>query len=202
MINAGDLRSGATIERSGELYEVLGFAHVKQGRGTAFVRAKFKNLTTGAVTEETFRPEEKFGRARIERGEAQLLYKDGDNYVVMDSVTYDQFPLTDNDVPATERVTRAFADFFGDRATELPRLTASEDFSGIPGALGIPYTYWGIGGTDPQAYREATQAGRVLQDIPANHSPMFLPVLQPTLRTGTETLVTAALAWLEEGTPR
>ena len=94
MINAGDLRSGATIERSGELYEVLDFAHVKQGRGTAFVRAKFKNLTTGAVTEETFRPEEKFGRARIERGEAQYLYRDGDNYVVMDATTFDQFPLT------------------------------------------------------------------------------------------------------------
>jgi len=94
VINAGDLRSGATIERSGELYEVLDFAHVKQGRGTAFVRAKFKNLTTGAVTEETFRPEEKFGRARIERGEAQYLYRDGDNYVVMDATTFDQFPLT------------------------------------------------------------------------------------------------------------
>ena len=94
MINAGDLRSGATIERSGELYEVLGFAHVKQGRGTAFVRAKFKNLTTGAVTEETFRPEEKFGRVRIERAQAQYLYRDGDNYVVMDATTFDQFPVT------------------------------------------------------------------------------------------------------------
>jgi elongation factor P len=94
VINAGDLRSGATIERSGELYEVLDFAHVKQGRGTAFVRAKFKNLTTGAVTEETFRPEEKFGRVRIERAEAQYLYRDGDNYVVMDATTFDQFPVT------------------------------------------------------------------------------------------------------------
>ena len=94
MINAGDLRSGATIERSGELYEVLDFAHVKQGRGTAFVRAKFKNLTSGAVTEETFRPEEKFGRVRIERTEAQYLYRDGDNYVVMDAGTFDQFPIS------------------------------------------------------------------------------------------------------------
>jgi elongation factor P len=94
VINAGDLRSGATIERSGELYEVLDFAHVKQGRGTAFVRAKFKNLTNGAVTEETFRPEEKFGRVRIERSEAQYLYRDGDNYVVMDATTFDQFPLS------------------------------------------------------------------------------------------------------------
>ena len=94
MINAGDLRSGNTVERAGELLQVLDFAHVKQGRGTAFVRAKFRNITSGAVTEETFRPEEKFGRVRIERGEAQYLYKDGDSYVVMDTATYDQFPLS------------------------------------------------------------------------------------------------------------
>lgn len=95
MINAGDLRSGTTIERGGDLFQVVDFAHVKQGRGTAFVRAKFKNLSTGAVTEETFRPEEKFGRARIERVEAQYLYRDGENYVMMDMSTYDQFPVAE-----------------------------------------------------------------------------------------------------------
>ena len=93
MISAGDLRPGNTVERNGELLQVLDFAHVKMGRGTAIVRAKFKNVNTGAVTEETFRPEEKFGRARIERTNAQFLYKDGENFVVMDSTTYDQFPL-------------------------------------------------------------------------------------------------------------
>lgn len=94
MINAVELRAGTTIERRGELLQVLEFAHNKQGRGTAVVRTKLRNLLTGAVTEETFRPEEKFGRARIERTEAQYLYQDGDQLVVMDTTTYDQFPLT------------------------------------------------------------------------------------------------------------
>jgi elongation factor P len=94
MIDAGDLRSGTTVERSGELLQVVDYAHVKQGRGTAFVRARFKNLNSGAVTEETFRPEEKFTRARIERSEAQYLYRDGEMYVVMDTTTYDQYPLS------------------------------------------------------------------------------------------------------------
>src|SRR5581483_5065772 len=94
MINAGELRTGTTFERDGQLYTVLDYQHVKQGRGTAFVRAKFRNVDSGAVTEETFRPEEKFGRARIDRGEAQYLYKDGDDYVFMDTTTYDQFPVT------------------------------------------------------------------------------------------------------------
>ena len=109
---------------------------------------------------------------------------------------YDQFPITDNDQASTERVAAAFAEFFGDRATTLPRQSASEDFSDIPNALGVPYAYWGIGGTDPDTYRAAEQAGRIAQDIPVNHAANFAPVIQPTLDTGTQALVLAALAWL------
>jgi hippurate hydrolase len=111
--------------------------------------------------------------------------------------TFDSFPLTANDEETTARVARAFRSYFGDRAGSLHLQTASEDFSDIPRAAGVPYTYWGIGGTDPQAWHAAKQAGRIQEDVPANHSPLFLPVLQPTLRTGTEALVAAALAWLE-----
>ena len=82
---------------------------------------------------------------------------------------------------------------------ELDALPVREDtgadFSNIPNAAGVPYTYWGMGFTDEKTYRAAEKAGR-LQDLPTNHSPKFLPPLQPTLRTGTEALVTAALAWL------
>lgn len=109
---------------------------------------------------------------------------------------FDQFPLTTNDPGTTQRVGEAFIEFFGDRHKELPLQSASEDFSDIPNALGVPYTYWGIGGADPVAYEAAQQAGRVDQDIPVNHSPYFAPVLQPTLDTGTQTLVVAALAHL------
>ena len=74
--------------------------------------------------------------------------------------------------------------------------SASEDFSDIPNALRAPYTYWGIGGIDPDTYRTAETAGRVAQDIPVNHAANFAPVIQPTLDTGTQALVVAALAWL------
>lgn len=109
---------------------------------------------------------------------------------------FDQFPLTDNDPTTTNRVRDAFAEFFGDRHQEMPQLTASEDFSDIPTALGAPYTYWGIGGIDPGIYQTAVDAGRVNDDIPVNHSASFAPVVQPTLDTGTQALVVAALAWL------
>ena len=93
MIDAGELRPGNTVERGGELLQVLSFDHIKMGRGTAIVRTKLKNLATGAVTEETFRPEEKLARARIDRREGQYLYADGDHYVVMDNSTYEQYTV-------------------------------------------------------------------------------------------------------------
>ncbi|GAA1119013.1 M20 family metallopeptidase [Kribbella jejuensis] len=109
---------------------------------------------------------------------------------------FDRYPLTDNDNDVTDRVAAAFEDYFGDRSGPLPQQSASEDFSDIPTALGAPYTYWGIGGIDADTYRAAEQAGRVAQDIPVNHSANFAPVVQPTLDTGTQALVVAALAGL------
>ncbi|MDF2712999.1 MAG: amidohydrolase [Nonomuraea muscovyensis] len=109
---------------------------------------------------------------------------------------FDRFPLTDNDVQTTERVRGAFEAFFGDRCWEMPQGAGSEDFSEIPAALGVPYSYWGIGGTDPEAFRQALERGRVNEEIPVNHSPSFAPVVQPTLDTGTQALVVAALSWL------
>jgi hippurate hydrolase len=105
---------------------------------------------------------------------------------------FDRYPLTDNDAEVTHRVSSAFAAFFGERASQLPAQSASEDFSDIPRSLGAPYTYWGIGGTDPDVYRAAEEAGRVAQDVPVNHSATFAPVIQPTLDTGTQALVVAA----------
>ena len=109
---------------------------------------------------------------------------------------FDRFPLTDNDTATTERVAAAFEGFFGERAAPAGQQSASEDFSDIPSALGVPYTYWFIGGTDADVYDAAQAAGRIAQDIPVNHSARFAPVLQPTLDTGTQALVVGALAWL------
>lgn len=112
---------------------------------------------------------------------------------------FDRFPLTQNDDDTTARVSEVFTAFFGDRCRQMPQQSASEDFSEIPVALGAPYTYWGIGGIDPAVYQRAVEQGRVDRDIPVNHSSTFAPVIQPTLDTGTQALVVAAMAWLAPG---
>jgi amidohydrolase len=109
---------------------------------------------------------------------------------------FDRFPPTENDEETTNRVRAAFDEVFGERVQDMALQTASEDFSDIPNALQVPYTYWGIGGIDPSAYQAAVSAGRISQDVPVNHSPNFAPVIQPTLDTGTQAMVAAALAWL------
>ena len=109
---------------------------------------------------------------------------------------YDEYPLTSNNPQATVRVAAAFSEYFGDRASTVPEQSASEDFSIIPDALGVPYTYWALGGIDAEQWHRAAAAGRLASDIPANHSPKFAPVIQPTLTTGTAAIVVAALAWL------
>ena len=111
---------------------------------------------------------------------------------------FDQFGLTDNDEAVTSRVAAAFDAHFGPRAHAIEAQSASEDFSDLAHAYDAPYTYWGIGGTDPDLFDRALRAGRVASDVPVNHSGYFAPVIQPTLDTGTEALVVAALAWLAQ----
>jgi hippurate hydrolase len=109
---------------------------------------------------------------------------------------YDEYPLTSNDPQVTTRLAAAFAEYFGDRTFSAPRLSASEDFSRIPDAFGVPYSYWVLGGIDAETWHAAAAAGKLATDIPGNHSPRFAPVIEPTLQTGTAAIVVAALAWL------
>ncbi|AKL95288.1 elongation factor P [Clostridium aceticum] len=98
MISAGDFRKGVTFEMNGEPFVVLDFQHVKPGKGAAFVRTKYKNLKTGATREEAFNPSDKFPRAHIETKEMQYLYNDGELYYFMDNETFEQAPLTFEEV--------------------------------------------------------------------------------------------------------
>lgn len=75
---AGDFRKGTTFEKDGKVFRVVDFQHVKPGKGSAFVRTKYKNVVTGQVLEESFSPTEKFLDARIDTKAYQFLYADDD----------------------------------------------------------------------------------------------------------------------------
>ena len=94
MITAGDFRNGVTFEMDGKVMQVVEFQHVKPGKGAAFVRTKMKNVITGAVTETSFNPTDKFENAYVERRNMEYLYSDGELYYFMDPETYDQEPIS------------------------------------------------------------------------------------------------------------
>ena len=98
MITAGDFRKGMTFEIEGEPHVVVDFQHVKPGKGAAFVRTKYKNILTGAIREDAFNPTEKFNEAHIDTKQMQYLYNDGELYYFMDQDTYEQVPLSQEDV--------------------------------------------------------------------------------------------------------
>jgi len=98
MVTASDFKKGITIVWNNGLWLIIDFQHVKPGKGAAFVRTKLKNITTGAIREETFNPPEKFPLAHIETKEMQYLYNDGELYFFMDTENYEQIPLNHDQV--------------------------------------------------------------------------------------------------------
>jgi elongation factor P len=101
MISAGDFRNGTTFEMDGKVYKIVEFQHVKPGKGAAFVRTKLKDVMSGNVLERTFNPTEKVQEAQIDRKDMQYLYNDGDMYYFMDNETYEQLPLTKEELGDT-----------------------------------------------------------------------------------------------------
>ncbi|MGA2037123.1 MAG: elongation factor P [Acidimicrobiales bacterium] len=89
-VTTNDLRNGMTLALAEGLFSVVEFQHVKPGKGGAFVRTKLKNVRTGAVLERTFRADERVEQAIVQKREMQYLYKDGGDFVFMDTISYDQ----------------------------------------------------------------------------------------------------------------
>jgi len=92
-VSTNDLKNGMTLLLPEGLFSVVEFQHVKPGKGGAFVRTKLKNVRSGAVVERTYRADEKLEQAIIDKREMQFLYRDGSEYVFMDTSTYEQMQV-------------------------------------------------------------------------------------------------------------
>ncbi|MCL2492614.1 MAG: elongation factor P [Clostridiales bacterium] len=142
MVTAGDFRKGITFEINGEPHVILDFQHVKPGKGAAFVRTKYKNILTGATREEAFNPNDKFENAHIETKQMQYLYNDGGLYYFMDPDSYEQVPLTQDQVEDAMQWLRendtATIKFFKDKAflVEAPNFVELRIVETEPGVKG------------------------------------------------------------------
>jgi len=85
-----DLKNGMTLNIDGQLWNVVDFQHVKPGKGGAFVRTRLKNVLSGKVVDRTFNAGVRVEQANVDRREMQYLYREGDDFVFMDTQDYDQ----------------------------------------------------------------------------------------------------------------
>src|SRR5690349_3913287 len=98
MITTGELKKGDYVRIDGELLRILDWQHVKQGRGSAFVRIQFRNIVSGSNVERTFPAGSKFEDFELERRHAQFQYQEDDQYHFMDNETYEQIILSEEEV--------------------------------------------------------------------------------------------------------
>ena len=160
-ISTNELKNGVTRELDKGLFSVVEFQHVKPGKGGAFVRTKLRNVRTGAVIERTFNAGVRVEQAIIDRRDMQFLYKDGDEFVFMDTDTYEQInvkPATLGDV----------ADYLVESATAQIALYGTEIVAvEIPASveLTIAQTEPGIQGDRVSGARKPAtlQTGKVIQ---------------------------------------
>ena len=98
MFESGDLRKGKKLEIDGEPYVVVQFEFVKPGKGQALYKCKLKNMVTGVQFDKTFRSGEKFNEADLEEVEMEYLYAEGNQYCFMNTSTYEQEYLSEDQV--------------------------------------------------------------------------------------------------------
>ena len=141
-ITTNDLKNGITLELDNGLFQVVEFQHVKPGKGGAFVRTKLRNLRSGNVFDRTFNAGVRVEQAMLDKKDMQFLYRDGDDYVFMDTESYDQqnvakTALGDAADYMVENAVAIIAFHNGDIVTvEIPasvELTVAETEPGIQG---------------------------------------------------------------------
>jgi len=94
MATTNDLKNGMTLNLDGQLWNVIEFQHVKPGKGGAFVRTKMRSVLSGKVVEKTFNAGVKVEVAQVDKRDMQYLYRDGEDFMFMDSTNYDQISMS------------------------------------------------------------------------------------------------------------
>jgi elongation factor P len=94
--STADFKNGLVLVIDGQLWQIVEFQHVKPGKGPAFVRTKLKNVLTGKVVDKTYNAGVKVETATVDRRDATYLYRDGSDFVFMDSQDYEQHPLQES----------------------------------------------------------------------------------------------------------
>jgi elongation factor P len=161
-----DIKNGTVLNLDGQLWNVIEFQHVKPGKGGAFVRTKLRNVLSGKVVDKTFNAGTKIDTATVDRRDFQYLYKDGADFVFMDTDTYDQITV------AGETVGNA-ANFMLENQTVLIALHEGNPlYVELPPSVTLEITY-----TEPGLQGDRSSAGTKPATVETGYEiqvPLFL----------------------------
>jgi elongation factor P len=163
-----DLKNGITLDLDGQLWNVVEFQHVKPGKGGAFVRTTLKNVTSGKVVDKTFNAGTKVDFATVDRREMTYLYREGDDFVFMDTDSYDQI-----NIPAT--VVGTSADYMLENTNATVALHESNPlYVELPASVELTVSY-----TEPGLQGDRSSGGTKPATLETGASiqvPLFLTV--------------------------
>ncbi|MDQ0261841.1 elongation factor P [Sinomonas atrocyanea] len=166
MATTNDIKNGTVLNLDGQLWNVIEFQHVKPGKGGAFVRTKLRNVLSGKVVDRTFNAGTKIDTATVDRRDFQYLYKDGADFVFMDTDTYDQITV------AGETVGNA-ANFMLENQTVLIALHEGNPlYVELPPSVTLEITY-----TEPGLQGDRSSAGTKPATVETGYEiqvPLFL----------------------------
>ncbi len=130
MVDTGSMRKGITIVMDGDLFKIMEYNHVKQGRGTAFVRLTLRNVRTGSTTVKTVMAGERFEQARLDNKKVTFLYRDDEQFYFMDQETFDQPAVGEDIIGDAVKYLKEGQElellFYGDEVLDIALPTAVE----------------------------------------------------------------------------
>lgn len=163
MINANDLRNGAVFKESGQIFQVITFDHIKMGRGSGNIKLKVKNLRSGSITEKSFITGARVEEADVEKKKVQFLYEDNDNFIFMDPVSFEQFPLHESVLGEQVK--------FLKEGLEVVLIVSEDEALGMELPISLVYTISDTGpsekgNTVSNVYKEATLDNGLVVKVP------------------------------------
>ncbi|MCS5713002.1 elongation factor P [Herbiconiux sp. CPCC 205716] len=168
MASTNDIKNGTVLDIDGQLWNVIEFQHVKPGKGGAFVRTKIKNVRTGKLVDRTFNAGAKIETANVDRRDFQYLYRDGEDFVFMDTSDYDQITI-----PGT--IVGDAANFLLEQQTATIALTDGEPlYVELPASVVLEITY-----TEPGLQGDRSTGGTKPATVETGYQinvPLFLEI--------------------------
>ncbi|TWT44617.1 Elongation factor P [Phycisphaerae bacterium RAS1] len=117
MIKASELKKGKVILHENNLYSVSDITRVSKGNWRSYLQAKLKSLKTGYVIDVRLAVDDRIETPFVETKQFEYLYREGNDFVVMDQTTFDQIHIpaevigdADQYLKGNEIITCSFVD--------------------------------------------------------------------------------------------